>query len=127
MGTNYYIGRRNGYHIGKSSAGWCFSLHVDEERGINSLSDLKRKWKSRTIVNEYGEKISKKKMLSIITERSWKRASFKPDGFYKPWAEFHKKNYSEDGPNGLIRHKIDDIRCIDHGEGTYDYIQGVFS
>lgn len=70
MGTNYYLkpkpceccGRTDeGLHIGKSSAGWCFSLHVIPEEGINGLDD----WKSRfdepgvQIVNEYGEVVSK--------------------------------------------------------------------
>ena len=54
MGTNYYSVRRSFeyesadlfwdrhfnedcIHIGKSSMGWCFSLHVIPDRGINSL------------------------------------------------------------------------------------------
>jgi hypothetical protein len=56
MGTNYYSVRRgveeldsdafwalrdedsdDCLHIGKSSLGWCFSLHVIPERGINTL------------------------------------------------------------------------------------------
>lgn len=45
MGTNYYAeyqppcptcGRQDPpLHIGKSSAGWCFSLHVIPELGLN--------------------------------------------------------------------------------------------
>ena len=62
MGTNYYSVKRDiehlvmmdfydlhercydldgndVLHIGKSSSGWCFSLHVIPEQGINSLQD----------------------------------------------------------------------------------------
>ena len=66
-------------------------------------------------------------MLAIITERSWKRKKFKADGWYSSQADFHEKNHSEDGPNGLLRHKIDGTHCIGHGEGTYDYTIGEFS
>jgi hypothetical protein len=43
MGTNYYVAydycRHCGrfdeeFHIGKSSAGWCFSLRVYEDKGL---------------------------------------------------------------------------------------------
>jgi len=60
MGTNYYLQKKSGTcqtcghcsedpkHIGKSSGGWCFSLHVYPEENITTV----------TIVNEYGETIS---------------------------------------------------------------------
>jgi len=54
MGTNYYLypaspckacGRSyEAKHIGKSSAGWCFLLHVIPEEGINDLEDWKKLW-----------------------------------------------------------------------------------
>ncbi len=143
METNYYIKdtmecpecgapKVADYHIGKSSAGWCFSLHVDVDlaRGVNDLGDIKRLWAYKTIKDEYGSTISKKEMLAIITERSWKRRSveeMKKDPFYVTWKTFHKLNHSEDGPNGLLRHKIDGVHCIGHGDGTYDYLIGEFS
>lgn len=137
MGTNYYIeqdppckkcGRGfEEYHIGKSSGGWCFTLHVEPGNGINSLEDIKKLWKGKTIKDEYSEKISHKKMLSIITERKWKHEKEKYPFGYTSWAAFHKSNHSEDGPNNLLRHKIDGTHCIGHGKGTYDYITGEFS
>lgn len=49
MGTNYYLHTKpdceccgRGFeplHIGKSSGGWCFSLHVMPEDNINTLDD----------------------------------------------------------------------------------------
>lgn len=45
MGTNFYfyenpeINEEDALHIGKSSAGWCFSLHIIPELGIRDLSD----------------------------------------------------------------------------------------
>ena len=129
MGTNYYIKNilscpecgtpaAADYHIGKSSAGWCFSLHVDPD-GINNLEDIKRLWRGRAIKDEYDSTISKKEMVAIITERSWK-------GSEQLNSEFHKLNHSEPGPNGLLRHQIDGF-CIGHGPGTYDYLIGYFS
>ena len=78
MGTNYYLiknpcsycGRAEGReHIGKSSAGWCFSLHVTEE--IRGLEDWKRHFNENRIEDEYGQIVSTQRMLEIITERSW--------------------------------------------------------
>jgi len=81
MGCNFYLtakppcdhcGRAHErLHIGKSSAGWCFSLHVDPDNGINDLDDWVRLWSEpgATIVNEYGETIAPDAMLKIITER----------------------------------------------------------
>jgi len=117
MGTNYYIKNilscpecgtpaAADYHIGKASGGWCFGLHVKPGIGFNStnnLNDIKRLWKGKPIKDEDGSTISKKEMLSIITERSW------------------------NGPNELLRHKIDGTFCIGHGPGTYDYLIGYFS
>ena len=46
---------------------------------------------------------------------------------YDSWEEFHRRNNSEIGPNGLLRHKVTGNHCVGHGDGTYDYIKGVFS
>lgn len=124
MGTNYYIKLpcTETLHIGKSSAGWCFALHVYPERGITNLED----WLDllcdpyAVIEDEYERWISPSKMLEQITLRSWAYA-------YTHSPEFHMQNCSEPGPNGLLRCKVDGVRCIGHGEGTYDYIIGDFS
>lgn len=124
MGTNFYLKSPDAepLHIGKSSAGWCFSLHVYPEHGIKTLDD----WRPMlydpyaVIEDEYERRISPSKMLEQITLRSWAYA-------YNYSSEFHEKNYSELGPYGLLRCKVDGVHCIGHGRGTYDYIVGDFS
>ena len=140
MGTNYYL--QNGIcqcchkpdstrHIGKSSGGWCFSLHVYPEEGINNLDDWKKLFAKPNIaiLNEYDEEVSVEEMLTIITKRKWRPRDEFPNPFYRcaTWEEFHRRNYSQDGPNNLLRHQILKDHCIGHGEGTYDYIVGDFS
>lgn len=133
MGTNYYLHEEictcckhyNERHIGKSSGGWCFSLHVYPEDGINDLEDWKRKFgEASEVWNEYGEKISIDMLLQIITERSWPQLR-DVDADY--WEQFHRDNHSENGPNNLLRHSIMDGHCISHGSGTWDLIIGDFS
>ena len=124
-------------HIGKSSRGWCFSLHVIPDKGLNSLED----WKdlfwgvSGRIENEYGEPLSAMQMLGLITERGidkewgerwWDYSFLGRQSPYTSEADFHQKNGSERGPNNLLRHRISQ-HCIGHGEGTWDLIPGKFS
>lgn len=129
MGTNYYIRQEicpccghaeSEYHIGKSSGGWCFSLHVEPERNIHDLEDVMAI--EGTIFNEYGDIVSRKEMMAIITEREW-HSSIQRRNIEK-WKE---TNYAVEGPNGLWRHKIDGVHCIGHGSGTYDLLIGEFS
>lgn len=112
MGTNYYLHELPGsakyprnLHIGKSSGGWAFALHVIPEDDINSLDDWRNLWNGpwTCIKNEYGDKVSPKELEVIITKRVG-----------MPGKE-------------LRRSDIDGARCIGHGPGTYDYITGVFS
>lgn len=130
MGTNYYLVGKSSVcgccgheskepdrHIGKSSGGWCFSLHVYPEEGINTLNDWIGLFETGKILNEYGEEETKNDMVSIITERSWNK---------HPDTVFCTMNHAEPGPNNLARHKLGEY-CIGHGEGTYDYIVGDFS
>jgi len=139
MGTNYYLcpnrcshcGRSDEKkHIGKSSAGWAFALHVYPEDGIKDLAD----WiplfhdKKNHVEDEYGREISSQMMLEVIRDRQgigrdWKKVP----SMYASWDDFHEKNYSEKGPNGLVRASVDNRRCIGHGEGTWDLIVGEFS
>jgi hypothetical protein len=139
MGTNYYLspnccihcGRGDEKkHIGKSSGGWTFSLHVYPEDGIKDLLD----WipffeaKGSKILDEYDREISGDMMLGIIRDREGKERDWdkSPSG-YSSWEEFHRRNYSEKGPNGLLRFKVADHHCIGHGEGPWDLITGEFS
>jgi hypothetical protein len=140
VGTNYYLsiqpacpacGRSfERLHIGKSSAGWCFSLHVIPEQHINTLEDWIALWSKPEafICDEYDTEISGAEMEAIITERRsltnlneriW-------PSFYRDEQDFHTCNDSERGPNNLIRARIS-ATCIGHGDGTYDCIVGDFS
>ena len=130
MGTNYYLkggkcphcGRFDTeLHIGKSSGGWCFSLHVYPDEGINTLEDWKRQFEKpdQVILNEYGDEIPAVAMLEEITNRENKKGRQWTDG------ELYR-NHAVRGPRGLVRHQIDGF-CIGHGEGTWDYIVGEFS
>ena len=104
-------------HIGKSSAGWCFALHIIPERGINELSDWVRLFnESGTIEDEYGAAVAPPVMLNVITNRS--------NAFAKnPDAHFLRSNYATIGPNGLLR----TIYKARPGDGTYDLCKGEFS
>lgn len=144
MGTNYYLYPQSDcaccnrplepLHIGKSSGGWCFSLHVIPEEGINSYNDWKERWSRQGsfILNEHGRAIAIPEMKVIINERSCDRRN--DDWNYSWWGssynserDFHRYNNSERGPNFLLRHQIDGKHCLGHGPGTYDYIAGEFS
>lgn len=109
MGTNYYwnptsspcptCGHDPGeeIHIGKSSAGWAFALHVTDT--ITDLAAWELHWQLGTISNEYGDPLSPEEMLSQITER-------------------HNRN-------GLRRAAPE--HCVSHGPGTWDLVSGEFS
>lgn len=82
MGTNYYChgpacehcGRSDPIqHIGKSSVGWVFALHVGD--GVKSLDDWRAVWSRPGVVirDESGRVISKEEMEKIILERSHPR------------------------------------------------------
>jgi hypothetical protein len=144
MGTNYYFvtgdetaeecphcgheyTKPEEIHIGKSSAGWCFSLHVYPENNILTLSDWIEIWEhsksSSYIKNEYGDKIPTSEMLANIADRgNWPD----PNSVHTPFS-WYEKNSAEPGLKNLARHKIDGKHCIGHGDGTWDYIVGEFS
>lgn len=138
MGTNYYFvadpcphcGRRDErLHIGKSSGGWCFALHVDPDNGIDNLTDWQTQWsRGGKIVISDGYTLTADEMLDTITNRSNPRDwNTKAWYGYESEAHFHRSNLSERGPRGLLRHQIDGRRCIGHGNGTWDLIEGEFS
>jgi hypothetical protein len=130
MGTNYYLHTKvcphcqkpaEILHIGKSSAGWCFALHVDPEKGIHDFSDWKERFSAEDskIFDEYGAEVPVDIMLSNITNRTWDEKDHSED--------WYKNNSAVHGPRGLSRSAIDGSHCIGHGFGTYDYIIGEFS
>jgi len=123
MGTNFYI-EENEKHIGKSSAGWCFALHVYPQEGINTLDDWKQEWAGKQIINEYGEPVTEEQMLNHICKRTWDQ----PGRYNNERDEdFLKMNCAELGPNNLLRHAIDGMYTIGHGDETWDYCVGEFS
>jgi len=141
MGTNYYWTEEpcpnpckhckdeSRMHIGKSSGGWCFALHVYPEQGINTLGDWKVMFAQpgSRITNEYGDTVPVHEMLRIITERSWKRESNTVPYGYASEVDFARRNSARIGPNGCWRHAVDGVHCIGNGDGTWDYIAGEFS
>ena len=133
MGTNYYMrkgewlpesdwdhplngliredtGRPASIHIGKSSGGWCFSLHVMPAKGIHNLQDwqalvdrlLAEGWR---IEDEYRDAVTTEELWSIVERKGWDAGRQRP----------------------LKRHDVDGDHCIGHGEGLYDYVVGDFS
>jgi hypothetical protein len=126
MGTNYTVYLSNedvtqdpeALHIGKSSAGWVFSLRVYPDRGIRNLYD----WmpiilnSDNVIRDEYGRHITAHEMLKTITVRS--RAE-PVQWNVSDWS----LNQAEPGPNNLVRGREfrEYGRTRTHGEGTWDY------
>lgn len=133
MGTNYYhvVRGKPDRHIGKSSGGWCFALHVYPEEGINTLEDwTKRLVKSGKIRDENGTSVALDFMMERIEDRKWPIPMTEEQAVrvrYNSLAHFHETNHSEPGPNNLLRHKVDGVHCIGQGLGTWDYIIGDFS
>jgi hypothetical protein len=90
MGTNYYHHNKEACptcghqepprHIGKSSAGWAFLLHVYPDNGIHDLPDWEREWAAGVIKDEYGDVITPQKMRSIVTERYHPRGLLRDHG-----------------------------------------------
>lgn len=112
-------------HIGKSSPGWCFALHVYPEEGIHDLAD----WlvlfdaNSGRIEDEAECKVPRVDLLREIQARSYPG----PMRENMHWRDI--VNHAESGPNGLLRVRIDPGRtgCIGHGAGTWDLCVGDFS
>ena len=104
-------------HVGLSSTGWTFALHVTDD--LKSLDDWKAKFKEHgsLIRDEYNRVVPVEEMLSIITERGFRRE--------QPFD--YNSNFAEPGPCGLARRKVDGKYCIGQGEGTWDLCAGDFS
>jgi hypothetical protein len=124
MGVNYYIrpigekesdANERRIHIGKSSAGWCFALHVHPKLRIFTLQDWESLFDNHEIINDYDVIISKDEMLKIIRDRKFHLERNLDQ-------EFLKINHAIAGPNGLLR--SNDDRVLYQGEGTWDCIIG---
>ncbi len=134
MGTNYYHEMRANHcaacgradaerlHIGKSSAGWVFSLRTYPDKGIHTLGDwVKRLEAGGTIRDEYGEEVTLGDMLAVITARMGASQTWTPGEL--------TQNGAEAGPHGLARisgaHFLQ--RGVAHGPGTWDLCPYEFS
>lgn len=112
-------------HIGKSSGGWYFALHVIPEAGLNDLEDWRALWSmpGKIIRNEDGDVVSPLGMLERIVARSWPVAPGTPPRS----ATEMRRNYAEEGEMGLLRSIVDGVHCVGHGMGTWDLCAGDFS
>lgn len=143
MGTNYYVRidvpccetcnrpldeLDEELHIGKSSMGWVFALHVIPESRLDTWNDWKIFLKDKKIFDEYGKEIPLEQLTSVVTKREGREKNWnEPPAFYNTWEVFHECNHSIIGPKNLLRAQIDGRHCVGHGPGTWDYIAGDFS
>jgi hypothetical protein len=110
MGMNYYLTLKTPIeiphnelwelqpprlHIGKSSYGWTFALHVypDSETRPKGLQEWKELFSNPDfcIVDEEGRQVSEREMLNVILDRDYRD-----------------------------RLLVDNILCIGYGDGSYD-------
>ena len=130
MGTNYYhhpkppcecCGRAwEPRHIGKSSCGWCFALHVYPDDGIRGIDDWVRQWQSGVIKDEYGHQVTPAEMLSKIVDRE--RVGKPPLD-----SQWLASNSAVRGPKGLARRRLERHRVVGYGDGPWDLCVGEFS
>ena len=131
MSTNYYFHKNicphchkpdEIIHIGLSSSGWCFQLHIYPDKGISSLEDWENVWKTSKnskIMRETGDSQTIDEMLEMIADRrgpdfiNWKKA-------------LACNNNAAPGPNNLLRTKVDGVHTVGHGKGTWDLCIGEF-
>jgi hypothetical protein len=114
VGTNYYWHERlkckccnRPYpkkHIGKSSFGYAFALHIYPEEGIYNLNDWQKLFNvpNSWITNEYGEIVSTINMNNVILRPKAKKEEI------------------------FVHCEVDGKHCIGN-EYRVDYIVGEFS
>lgn len=155
MGTNYYAvfdekdvlpapacdDGPNIVHLGKSSIGWRFSLHVYPEQGIMNLLDVMSDilFTARRIQDEYKVNYTIAEFLEIVTERE-RKVTYPIDipaplqsYIYRihnreDLVEYYRDHlgYELDDKN-LIIHPIDRDHCIGNAKNrTFDFIIGQF-
>lgn len=126
-------------HIGKSSAGWYFSLCIYPLIGINSLDDWKKIWSSGDckIYTEYDDEIPEEELMSYIIDRQYpgdrdeakalkcnnKRAEKEGIGRrFDTYDQLLRFNGATRGKNGLWAH---DSPRYTHTDNTYDLTSDV--
>jgi len=133
MGTNYYLDGAAcehcgqslpdapRLHIGKSSMGWAFTLHVIPDEGINDLFDWIERWErpGARIVDEYGRSVTPYEMLKTIVNR---RA---PGGRVMTAVDL-ERNHAFIGANNMLVH-VADSHAEPHGTVMWSRCKGEFS
>lgn len=61
-------------HVGKSSGGWAFNLHVLPDLGITDLEDWAELLKYGVLKDEYGARKDPENFIESIKQRCWHRA-----------------------------------------------------
>lgn len=105
-----YSGRPAMIHVGKSSGGWNFLLHVYPEQDIKTLSD----WKA----------LAERLIADGWRFESEDRKEISADAL---WRVVERADYRDSDLMHMRRSKPSPNYCIGHGEGYYDYIIGDFS
>jgi hypothetical protein len=134
-----FLGQRK-LHIGKSSKGWAFALHVfteverQEDHSLPAnLEDWVQGWfktSTNRIVDEYGDTYSVGELLTIICDRPLDLYGVNSDRVpygFSSWGEFFDKNCAEPGQDGFIHSRVGLGGCVGHGEGPWDLIATEFS
>jgi hypothetical protein len=123
--------REEDLHIGKSSGGWVFALHVISEKRLYGLPDWMILLDKPDVIifekvdGQLRREISLDDLLKVITERKF-------EGNDNVNHLFHVVNKSMPAENGLVRKVIDGERCVGHefaadGRGvSWDLIAGDF-
>lgn len=133
MGTNYYLeGGACGHcgqplpdaprlHIGKSSMGWAFTLHIIPEDGINNLFDWIERWErpNARIVDEYGRAVTPYDMLKTVVKRH------RPEGPQMTPDDL-ARNHAFIGANNMLVH-VPDAHAEPHGMVMWSRCKGEFS
>lgn len=115
VADNYYTA----WHIGKSSAGWRFTLcaypHPRDYKPIITLQDWKEMFKLGKIVDEYGKELTAEEMVNIISNR---KGNFDLDVNFERLAEGYGEGTWYDNKHNLLGHNKATFVC--DPEATYD-------
>jgi hypothetical protein len=126
MGTNYYVKsercnccdhKPDDFHIGKSSYGWYFTMHVTYT--ITNFQDMLIFLVDNryNIYNEYGDKVELEDIIRTICCRSGNNTA---ENYYE------NSIYCELGQYGLVKFKVG-FGCIGSSEiNPIDYVPGDF-